>query len=87
MQTSYQQAYGLQGANSSSQSNSAGAWGNPSSGSSNNTSGGGAVFGFGNSLFGETTSQSIDEVGHHQPNASSVKEYAYTEDKNYKFRP
>ena len=32
-------------------------------------------------------SNTVDEVGFHQPHASSVKEYAYTEDKNYKFRP
>jgi hypothetical protein len=26
-------------------------------------------------------------VGEHEKAASSVREYAYTEDKNYKFRP
>jgi hypothetical protein len=26
-------------------------------------------------------------VGVHEKNGSSVREYAYTEDKNYKFRP
>ena len=29
----------------------------------------------------------VQEVGVHEKNASSVKEYAYTEDKNFKFRP
>jgi hypothetical protein len=29
----------------------------------------------------------IQEVGCHEKNASSVKEYAYTEDKNFRFRP
>ena len=29
----------------------------------------------------------IQEVGVHEKNASSVKEYAYTEDKNFRYRP
>ena len=29
----------------------------------------------------------VQEVGIHEKNASSVKEYAYTEDKNFKYRP
>lgn len=29
----------------------------------------------------------IQEVGVYEKNASSVKEYAYTEEKNFKFRP
>lgn len=29
----------------------------------------------------------IKDTGVHNPNASSVKEYAYMEDKNFKFRP
>ena len=29
----------------------------------------------------------VAEVGVHEKNASSVKEYAYTEDKNFRFRP
>jgi hypothetical protein len=29
----------------------------------------------------------VGEVGVHELQASSVKEYAYTEDKNFRFRP
>jgi len=29
----------------------------------------------------------VQEVGVHDKQASSVKEYAYTEDKNFRFRP
>lgn len=29
----------------------------------------------------------VAEVGTHEKQASSVKEYAYTEDKNFRFRP
>lgn len=29
----------------------------------------------------------VQEVGVHEKNASSVKEYAYTEDKNFRYRP
>jgi hypothetical protein len=30
---------------------------------------------------------SVQETGEHEANASSVKEYAYQEDKNYRCRP
>jgi len=29
----------------------------------------------------------IQETGVHEKNASSVREYAYTEEKNFRFRP
>jgi hypothetical protein len=32
-------------------------------------------------------STTVQETGQHEPQASSVKEYAYQEDKNYRFRP
>ena len=58
--------------------------------------GGNSVFG-GGSIWGDQggaagasqggISGFASEVGCHEKNASSVKEYAYTEDKNFKFRP
>jgi hypothetical protein len=29
----------------------------------------------------------VQDTGEHEPSASSVKEYAYQEDKNFRFRP
>ena len=52
--------------------------------------GGGGVFG-GGSLWGADTGSGIgglvSEVGVFEKQASSVKEYAYTEEKNFRFRP
>lgn len=42
--------------------------------------GGGGIQGF-------SLGNLIQEVGVYEKNASSVREYAYSEDKNYKFRP
>ncbi len=42
--------------------------------------GGGGIAGF-------SVGNLIQEVGVYERNASSVREYAYSEDKNYKFRP
>jgi hypothetical protein len=36
---------------------------------------------------GFSVSNLIQDVGVYEKNASSVKEYAYTEDKNFRFRP
>ena len=36
---------------------------------------------------GFSLSESVQDVGVHELNGSSVKEYAYSEDKNYRFRP
>jgi hypothetical protein len=48
------------------------------------------VFG-GGSLWGADTGSGIggfvSEVGVYEKQASSVKEYAYTEEKNFRFRP
>jgi len=43
-------------------------------------------FGFGSSIFGDTGAIALD-TGKHWTNCTSVKEYAYEEDKNYKYRP
>ena len=37
--------------------------------------------------FGASQSSFVSEVGEHVTTSSSVKEYAYSEDKNYRFRP
>ncbi len=55
--------------------------------------GGGPVFGGidwgsgGSSGSGFSVGGLVQEVGVYEKNASSVKEYAYTEDKNFRFRP
>ena len=36
---------------------------------------------------GFSSSAFVQEVGVYEKNASSVKEYAYTEDKNFRYRP
>ena len=36
---------------------------------------------------GSSSNNYIQDVGIHEKNGSSVREYCYTEDKNYKFRP
>lgn len=41
----------------------------------------------GGGLGGFSVGNLVQEVGVHEKNASSVREYAYSEDKNYKFRP
>ena len=46
--------------------------------------GSGFEFGFGG---GFSLSSMVQDVGEHEKAGSSVREYAYTEDKNYKFRP
>jgi hypothetical protein len=33
------------------------------------------------------SSLAVEDIGTYEKNGSSVREYAYTEDKNYKFRP
>ena len=71
MQSTYQYSFG----NNNPVFGGGGLWGD--SGSSG-AGAGGAGFSIG-SL--------ITEVGVHEKAASSVKEYAYTEDKNFRFRP
>ena len=43
-------------------------------------------FGFGSSIFGDTGTI-VQDTGKHFTNCTSVKEYAYEEDKNYRYRP
>ena len=37
--------------------------------------------------FNSSQTSFVSDVGEHITNTSSVKEYAYSEDKNYRFRP
>ncbi len=45
------------------------------------------MFGGGNLWGGSDQGGLVSEVGVHEKMASSVKEYAYTEDKNFRYRP
>jgi hypothetical protein len=77
MQSSYQFHFG--GANPV--FGGGGLWGSAQSGATGGAaSGGGAGGGF-------SISSVVEDVGVHEKNGSSVKEYAYTEDKNFRFRP
>ncbi|TNV77146.1 hypothetical protein FGO68_gene6618 [Halteria grandinella] len=72
MQSSYQYHFGT---NTNPIFGGGSLWGD-SGGSTGGQSGGGAF-----------SASYIHEVGVHEVNASSVKEYAYTEDKNFRYRP
>ncbi len=72
MQSSYQYHFGTGGAPAI--FGGGGLWGDSGAGA------GGAAGSF-------SLGSMISEVGVHEKAASSVKEYAYTEDKNFRFRP
>ena len=49
--------------------------------------GGGSLFGGGSIFGGVSATAFVQEVGLYEKGASSVREYAYSEDKNYRYRP
>lgn len=77
MQSSYQFHFGTSAAAPVFGGAGGGLWGTGGTGDQGG-SGGGAPF---------SLSGMIGEVGCYEKQASSVKEYAYTEDKNFRYRP